>query len=260
MLFLKDYLMNKYFSLVTFWFFMIATLSCEKAPPVSTVDNKISMTKEERIEKRWDDKIDSVSYAIGLDVAMRLNQQFDKFNYELINKAIKDYYTDSELFLTDKERVSVIKTYNEKLAPKFKMDLEKKNYSAGNSFLKNNKRRPGVIEHKSGIQYKIIKNSTGLKPKSTDIVNVHYIGRLIDGTKFDSSYDRGTPSSFPLNRIIPGWSQGIQLMSVGSIFEIYVPGMLAYAQGEGPGGPGATLIFEVELLGIARSTENKSPN
>ena len=120
--------MNKYFSLVTFWFFMIATLSCEKAPPVSTVDNKISMTKEERIEKRWDDKIDSVSYAIGLDVAMRINQQFDKFNYELINKAIKDYYTDSELFLTDKDIVSVIKTYNEKLAPKFKMDLEKKNY------------------------------------------------------------------------------------------------------------------------------------
>jgi FKBP-type peptidyl-prolyl cis-trans isomerase len=92
------------------------------------------------------------------------------------------------------------------------------------------------------------------------MVNVHYVGRLIDGTKFDSSYDRGTPSSFPLNRVIPGWSQGIQLMSVGSIFEIYIPGMLAYAQNEGPGGPGATLIFEVELLGIARNTENKSPN
>ena len=110
--------MNKYSLLISFWFFINATLSCEKAP-VRTVDNKISMTKEERIEKRWDDKIDSVSYAIGLDVAMRLNQQFDKFNYELINKAIKDYYTDSDLFLTDKERVSVIKTYNEKLAPKF---------------------------------------------------------------------------------------------------------------------------------------------
>ena len=126
MIFLKDFSMNKYFSLVTFWIFMIATLSCEKAP-VSTVDNIIPMTKKERIEKRWDDKIDSVSYAIGLDVAMRLNQQFDKFNYELINKAIKDFYTDSELFLTDKERVSVIKMYNERLAPKFKMDLEKKN-------------------------------------------------------------------------------------------------------------------------------------
>ena len=136
--------MNKYISLIIFCFFIIAILSCEKET-VSTVDNKISMTKEERIEKRWDDKIDSVSYAIGLDVAMRLNQQFDKFNYELINKAIKDFYTDSELYLTDKERVSVIKTYNEKLAPKFKMDLEKKNILEGNAFLKNNKNKSGVI-------------------------------------------------------------------------------------------------------------------
>ena len=83
---------------------------------------------------------------------------------------------------------------------------------------------------------------------------------MIDGTKFDSSYDRGTPSSFPLNRVIPGWSQGIQLMSVGSIFEIYIPGILAYAQGEGPGGPAATLIFEVELLCIARINDKKATN
>ena len=92
------------------------------------------------------------------------------------------------------------------------------------------------------------------------MVSVHYIGRLIDGTKFDSSYDRGTPSSFPLNRIMPGWSQGIQLMSIGSKYEIFVPGLLAYAQNEGPGGPGATLIFEVELLGIASQKDKDKTN
>ena len=251
--------MNKYISIIITTLFVNTFLSCEKTTE-NAVDNIISNTNKEVIKKRWDDKIDYVSYAIGLDVAMRLNQQFDNFNYKYINKAIKDFYTENDLYLSDKERVSVIKMYNEKLAPKFKMDLEKKNIVDGNAFLKANKKKPGVIEDKSGIQYKIIKNSKGIKPKSTDMVNVHYIGRLIDGTKFDSSYDRGTPSSFPLNRVIPGWSQGIQLMSVGSIFEIYIPGMLAYAQNEGPGGPGATLIFEVELLGIARNTENKSPN
>ena len=250
--------MIKYLHLTSYISFLMF-LSCDK-PSRRIIDNKTSMTKEERIQKRWDNRIDSVSYAIGLDVAMRLDQQFDRFDYERINKAIKDYYTETKLELSDKERVAVIKLYNDVLAPKFKMDLEKKNMLDGASFFKSNKNKPGVIEHKSGIQYKIIKNSTGTKPKSTDMVNVHYVGRLIDGTKFDSSYDRGTPSSFPLNRVIPGWSQGIQLLSVGSIFEIYIPGILAYAQGEGPGGPAATLIFEVELLGIARTNDEKAAN
>ena len=250
--------MKKYLSIFTL-LVLSAFFSCEKNSNL-TVDNNVSNSREEMIKKRWDGRIDSVSYAIGLDVAMRLDQQFDKFNYERINKAIKDYYTDSQLELNDKERVSVIKLYNDLLAPKFRMDLEKKNMLDGAAFFKANKNKPGIIEHKSGIQYRILKNSDGEKPQSRDMVSVHYIGRLIDGTKFDSSYDRGTPSSFPLNRIMPGWSQGIQLMSIGSKYEIFVPGLLAYAQNEGPGGPGATLIFEVELLGIASQKDKDKTN
>ena len=225
----------------------------------NNIDNSpyVQLSKDERINKRWNDRIDSVSYAIGLDVATRLNQQFDKFNHKKINKAIDDYFTGEKFELTDKERISVINMYNNLLAPKFKMDLEKKNMEEGKIFLKSNKNKPGVIEHKSGIQYKIVNKKDGVMPQSNDIVSIHYIGKLIDGTKFDSSYDRGKPSTVPLNRLIPGWSQGIQLMTVGSTFQIFIPGHLAYGQNEGPGGPAATLIFQVELLEIIREANAK---
>ncbi len=240
--------MNRYLFLTTYSALSIFT-SCDK-PPENAIDNKITLTKEERVQRRWDNRIDSVSYAIGLDVAMRLEQQFDKFNHKKINQAIDDYYTGSKLYLSDKERVSVIKLYNKLIAPRFRMDLEKKNTTEGVSFLKENKEKPGVIEHKSGIQYKIIKNSNGKRPEADDIVKVHYTGKLVDGRKFDSSYDRGEPASFPVNRVIPGWSQGLQLMKVGSTYQFFIPGHLAYGQNDGPGGPGATLIFQVELLDI----------
>ncbi len=223
-----------------------------------TLDNAPikDLTKDEKIQKKWEDRIDSVSYAIGLDVAMRLDQQFDQFNHKRINKAIDDYFTKSKYELSDRERVSVITMYNELIAPKYKLDLEKRNMIEGSAFLESNKSQPGVIEHKSGIQYKIIKKVDGITPKSNDVVSIHYVGKLVDGTKFDSSYDRGYPSNVPLNRLIPGWSQGIQLMTVGSTFQFFIPGHLAYAQNEGPGGPGATLIFQVELLEILRETES----
>ena len=248
--------MNK-FLIVNVFLLTLFYYSCEKST-VNAVDNKITLTKEERVQQRWDNRIDSVSYAIGLDVAMRLEQQFDKFNHKRINQAIDDYYSGSKLYLNDKERVSVINLYNKLIAPRFRMDLEKKNMIDGASFLKENKKKPGVIEHRSGIQYKIIKNSNGNKPESTDIIKIHYAGKLIDGRKFDSSYDRGTPASFPVSRVIPGWSQGLQLMTVGSTYEFFIPGHLAYAQNDGPGGPGATLIFQVELLDILELPENKT--
>tara|TARA_S200000501_G_scaffold363302_1_gene394059 strand:+ start:671 stop:1420 length:750 start_codon:yes stop_codon:yes gene_type:complete len=248
---MNKFLIVNVFLLTSFYY------SCEKSTE-NAVDNKITLTKEERVQQRWDNRIDSVSYAIGLDVAMRLEQQFDKFNHKRINQAIDDYYSGSNLYLNDKERVSVINLYNKLIAPRFRMDLEKKNMIDGASFLKENKKKPGIIEHRSGIQYKIIKNSNGKKPESTDVIKIHYTGKLIDGRKFDSSYDRGTPASFPVSRVIPGWSQGLQLMTVGSTYEFFIPGHLAYAQNDGPGGPGATLIFQVELLDILELPENKT--
>jgi len=123
---------------------------------------------------------------------------------------------------------------------------------AGQAFLAANAKKEGVVTTASGLQYKVLQAGTGPKPKATDTVNVHYRGTFIDGKTFDSSYDRGEPISFPLNRVIAGWTEGVQLMPVGSKYEFYIPYKLAYGE-RGAGGaiPGyATLIFQVELLAI----------
>ncbi len=125
----------------------------------------------------------------------------------------------------------------------------------GQKFLATNAKKEGVVVTNSGLQYKVLENGTGSRPKATDTVNVHYKGTFIDGKTFDSSYDRGEPISFPLNRVIPGWTEGVQLMPVGSKYEFYIPYQLAYGE-RGAGGaiPGyATLIFVVELLAIEKS-------
>lgn len=123
---------------------------------------------------------------------------------------------------------------------------------AGKQFLAENIKNEGVIQRGSGLQYKVINEGIGPKPKATDTVRVHYEGKLIDGTKFDSSYDRGESITFPLNGVIAGWTEGVQLMSTGATYEFYIPYKLAYGE-RGAGGvipPYATLIFKVELLGI----------
>ena len=123
---------------------------------------------------------------------------------------------------------------------------------AGKQFLEENAKNKDVIQRGSGLQYKVLNEGIGSKPNATDTVRVHYEGKLIDGTKFDSSYDRGEPISFPLNGVIAGWTEGVQLMSTGATYEFYIPYNLAYGD-RGAGGvipPYATLIFKVELLGI----------
>lgn len=123
---------------------------------------------------------------------------------------------------------------------------------AGKTFLEANGKKEGVTTTASGLQYKVIQPGNGPKPKATDTVNVHYKGTFLDGKTFDSSYDRGEPISFPLNRVIAGWTEGVQLMPVGATYEFYIPSNLAYGE-RGAGGaipPNSTLIFVVELLGI----------
>jgi len=131
-------------------------------------------------------------------------------------------------------------------------DLATKNKAAGEKFLAENAKKPGVIVTASGLQYKILKTGKGPKPTATDTVTVNYRGTLLNGTEFDSSYKRGKPVSFPLNGVIKGWTEGLQLMNVGSKYKFFIPADLAYgAHGAGPTiAPNSTLIFEVELLGI----------
>ena len=174
----------------------------------------------------------------------------------MLNQGIEDHFAGNDLFLSDKEREAVIFNYNEKIVPKYRMDLEKKNIQEGVKFLNENAKNKDVIEHRSGIQYKIIKDAAGSKPKPTDLVRIHYVGKLIDGTTFDSSYSRGETAVFPVNRVVPGFSQGLQLMSPGAKYQIFIPGQLGYGSGDGPGGPMAVLIFQIELLEILSAPEN----
>ena len=219
---------------------------------ITSCSNETGKSSQTTTQKRFENHIDSVSYAIGLDVAMRLEEQFKDIDHDMLSQAINDFRTGKELFLSDKERLAVIKKYNDLTVPKYRMDKEKLNIVEGGKFLDENLRVDGVIEHKSGIQYKVIKEGTGPNPEPNDNVQIHYKGTLIDGTKFDSSYDRGEPAVFPVSRVVPGFSQGLLLMNVGSTYQFFIPGHLGYGQGDGPGGPMAVMIFEVEMLNIIK--------
>ncbi|MCB1157821.1 MAG: FKBP-type peptidyl-prolyl cis-trans isomerase [Leptospiraceae bacterium] len=129
----------------------------------------------------------------------------------------------------------------------------KVNKAAGEKFLTENKGKEGVKVTPSGLQYKVIKEGSGAKPTATNTVKVHYVGTLIDGSEFDSSYKRGQPAVFPLNGVIPGWTEGLQLMTVGSKYKFFIPSHIAYGE-RGPGkiGPNSTLIFDVELISIEK--------
>ncbi|MCB1589512.1 MAG: FKBP-type peptidyl-prolyl cis-trans isomerase, partial [Xanthomonadales bacterium] len=129
--------------------------------------------------------------------------------------------------------------------------MAEENKSKGAAFLAENKGKSGIKTTESGLQYQVLRQGNGAKPDANDRVKVHYLGTLIDGTKFDSSYDRETPAEFPLNGVIAGWTEGLQLMPVGSKYKLFIPGDLGYGEnGSGPIPPNSTLIFEVELLEI----------
>lgn len=134
------------------------------------------------------------------------------------------------------------------------MQTASTNQSKGDTFLTQNKSKPGVVVLPSGLQYKVIKQGNGEKPTANDTVTVNYAGKLINGKEFDSSYKRGEPATFPVNGVIPGWTEALQLMKVGSVWELYIPSNLAYgSQGAGSDiGPNETLIFKVELLGVKK--------
>ncbi len=144
-------------------------------------------------------------------------------------------------------------------AAKVKEEAEK-NQKEGDAYLAKNKDKAGVKVTASGVQYEVIKQGTGPKPKATDTVKVDYTGTKIDGTKFDSSVDRGQPATFPLNGVIPGWTEALQLMPVGSEYRVVIPAKLAYAEhGPGPIGPNATLIFDVTLIAIEPPAAEAKP-
>ncbi|HZR46363.1 MAG TPA: FKBP-type peptidyl-prolyl cis-trans isomerase [Candidatus Manganitrophaceae bacterium] len=198
---------------------------------------------------------DKVSYSIGLDIGKNLKNQGVEIDPNLLAKGIQDAVSGGKPMLTEEEVQGVMTQFSQemqsKMAAKSKAVAEK-NQKEGEAFLAENKKKKDVVTLPSGLEYKILKAGNGKKPKATDTVTTNYKGTLIDGTEFDSSYKRGQPASFPVTGVIPGWTEALQLMPVGSKWQLFVPPNLAYGpRGAGPQiGPNATLIFEVELLSI----------
>lgn len=203
---------------------------------------------------------DSLSYALGVNIAGSFeNAKIDEINYKAMARAIQDFFSkdSSKIKMNDEEAVKYIQDFFNRR----EMRLAQENLEASNKFLDENKTKEGVVVDSSGLQYKIIEEGTGLMPTAEDVVKVHYKGTLIDGTQFDSSYDRGEPAQFKLNQVIPGWTIALQKMKVGSKFILYIPSNLAYGERVRPGspiGPNQALIFEVELLDIVKeNTQTK---
>lgn len=203
----------------------------------------------EQSSNTMDNSLDSLSYSFGISIGNNLKQnEIEELNPDMVAKGIADVYSDAPAAMSMEESQGIIQAYYEtKANQKGAANSEK-----GKAFLSENSQKEGVQTTQSGLQYEVLSEGDGNMPKITDKVTVHYRGTLIDGTVFDSSYERGEPASFPVNGVIPGWIEALQMMPVGSKWKLYIPSELAYGE-RGAGrmiGPNETLIFEVELLSI----------
>ena len=208
------------------------------------------------------------SYAVGMRTGQRMAESFKKqsvpYNPAVLARGLKDGLAGGKTLLTDEEAQAAIKAVQDEVG---KQQIEKMqvagaaNKKEGDAFLTANKGKEGVVTLPSGLQYKILKEGTGPKPTATDTVVCNYRGTLINGTEFDSSYKRGQPATFPVSGVIKGWTEALQLMPVGSKWQLFIPSGLAYGE-RGAGadiGPDSTLIFEVELVSIQDKSKEAAP-
>lgn len=196
-------------------------------------------------------------YAIGVDIGKSLKPVKDEVDVNALIAGLRETLDGKEARLTDEVREQVKSDVTRRLQQKQMEERTAKAATAkdaGEKFLADNAKREGVKATASGLQYEVLTEGTGAQPKTSDKVKVHYKGTLIDGTEFDSSYARGQPVEFPLGNVIPGWTEGLQLMKVGGKAKLFIPSQLAYGE-RGAGakiGPNETLVFEVELLGVEK--------
>ena len=201
--------------------------------------------------------VDKLSYSIGADLGKNFKKQGIDINAETMAQGIKDGMGGGALLLTDEQMKDVIGKFQKDLMAKRTVEFNKKvgeNKTKGEAFLAQNKSKPGVITLPSGLQYKIVTAGTGPKPTKDETVSVEYTGKLISGEVFDSTDKAGKPATFKLTQVIPGWTEALQLMPVGSTWEIFVPANLAYGSRSVGGliGPNETLIFNVHLISIQK--------
>ena len=200
------------------------------------------------------DQKDKESYSLGYQFGQSLKAQGVDINMDVYTSGIKDALAGTKPLLSQEEMNKTVLELQARVATARQKELKgkaDKNLAEGKAFMEANKKKEGVKTLPSGLQYKVVKEGSGKTPKATDEVTVNYRGSFIDGTEFDSSYKKGTPLTFQVDKIIPGWKEALQLMKVGSTWQLFVPPELGYGERSvGPIPPNATLIFEVELVSI----------
>jgi FKBP-type peptidyl-prolyl cis-trans isomerase len=206
-----------------------------------------------------------ISYAIGMGLGKNIKRDSIDVDPSILLRGLKDAMAGGKLLLTDDEAKTAIMALNTKVRAKEEEKAKAEalaNKMKGDAFLAQNKTKPGVVALPSGLQYKIISPGTGPKPTAEDTIKCNYRGTLVDGTEFDSSYKRGEPIKIPVGQVIKGWTEAMQLMPVGSKWELYIPSDLAYGERGAPGSPiapNSTLVFEVELLSIEPKEAKEAP-
>ncbi len=240
--------MNKSILVITAALFSTASFAQVKKQ-VNGTKPVVKSTTAATTAKPFKNNTDSISYAVGLRIGQSLKAQgFNNINMTLFEKALSDVKLNKTALLDDAAITSCISAYQMK-ASEAKSSVAK---AEGVAYLAKNAKRPGVVTLPSGLQYEVLKAGTdNTKPTLASKVTCHYTGTLINGTKFDSSVDRGEPATFPLGNVIRGWQEALQLMTIGSKWRLVIPADMAYGDNAPPAiGPGATLIFEVELLKV----------
>ena len=199
---------------------------------------------------------EQVSYMIGMDMAKSLTPIKDDLDVEILAQAMRDSFEGKTPKMTEEQSLQVQQAFTTRLQARQEAErlaAAEKGKTEGAAFLAGNKDKPGVHVTESGLQYQVVREGSGPKPAATDVVRVHYKGTLLDGTVFDSSYDRGQPAEFGLTQVIPGWAEGVALMPVGSKYMFWIPSDLGYGEaGGGPIPPNSMLTFEVELIEIVK--------
>jgi FKBP-type peptidyl-prolyl cis-trans isomerase len=239
----------------------LALGACDKSAPKPAADAaKTAEAGKDAAEKTGYPGLptekEQISYTIGMAMGKQLTEIKDEVNLDTVVKAMRAQMAGDKVLLTEDQAKEIFEGFGQRMQAKqiAKMMADAKaNLEKGEQFLVENAKKPGVVATPSGLQYQVLTEGTGAKPRASDGVKVHYKGSLLDGTTFDSSYDRGEPAVMPLQGVIPGWTEGLQLMPVGSKYRFWIPATLAYGEQAPPMiGPNQTLVFEVELLDIAK--------
>lgn len=232
---------------------LLASLAWAETPVVAPVSTPAS-TAPAAVNPALATEEQKLSYSFGVILARNLQEQGAKLNFDSLSLGLKQALEGQPLLMSEDQVLQTLIAYSQQrdaAQNKARTDLAAKNAAEGKAFAEHNKQRPGVTTLPSGLQYEVLKPGSGKSPTKTDKVTVHYRGTLLDGKEFDSSYQRGKPTSFGVENVIPGWQEAIQLMTPGAHWKIYIPAALAYGEvGVGDIGPNAFLTFEVELLSI----------